>query len=99
MSRTPTIHTADDIERLARKRAAAKMGWYIHAAVYILVNLMLATLSAMSGRHWAVFPAFGWGLGLVIHGAVVFLLTGGGSLHERMVQQERNRLNLQRDPW
>lgn len=99
MSTPSTIRTTDDIERLARKRAAMKMGWYIHAAAYILVNLLLAVLSGMSDRHWAVFPAFGWGLGLAIHGVVVFLMTGGAGLHERMVQQERNRLNLQRDPW
>ncbi|MBA3773104.1 MAG: 2TM domain-containing protein [Ramlibacter sp.] len=88
-----------DIERLARKRAAAKMGWYIHAGVYIAVNLLLAMLSAMSGRHWAVFPAAGWGIGLAAHGVAVFLLTGGGGLHERLVQQERDRLALQRDAW
>jgi hypothetical protein len=34
---------------------------------------LLALLSAMSDRHWAVFPAFGWGIGLAIHGVVVFL--------------------------
>ena len=88
-----------NIERLARKRAGAKMGWYIHASVYIIVNLLLAVLSAMSDRHWAVFPAFDWGIGLLVHGAVVFLATGGGGLHERLVQQERKRLTLQRDPW
>ena len=88
-----------DLDRLARKRAAAKMGWYIHASVYIIVNLLLAAMSAMSDRHWAVFPAFGWGIGLAVHGAVVFLVTGGGGLHERLVQQERNRLATQRDPW
>jgi len=87
-----------DLDRLTRKRAAAKMGWYIHASVYIIVNLLLAALSAMSDRHWAVFPAFGWGIGLAVHGAVVFLVTGGGGLHERLVQQERNRLATQRDP-
>ena len=87
------------IERLARRRAAAKMGWYIHAAVYIAVNLLLAALSFSSGRYWAVYPALGWGLGLAIHGFVVFLTTGGGGLHERLVQQERDRLSLQRDPW
>lgn len=88
-----------DIDRLARKRAGAKMGWYIHASVYIAVNLLLAMLSAMSERHWAVFPAFGWGIGLAVHGAAVFLATGGAGLHERLVQQERKRLTLQRDPW
>ena len=89
--------TPDNIERLARRRAGAKLGWYIHAGVYIAVNLLLALLSAMSDRHWAVFPAFGWGIGLAIHGVVVFVLTGGGGLHEQMVQRERDRLNLKRD--
>ena len=88
-----------ELERLARKRAGAKMGWYIHASVYIIVNLLLAVLSAMSDRHWAIFPALGWGIGLAVHGVVVFLVTGGGGLHERLVQQERERLALQRDRW
>lgn len=92
-------HHTDDLERLARKRAALRMGWLIHATVFIAVNLLLAGLSAASGRHWAIFPFMGWGLGLAIHGAVVFLATGGFGLHERLLQQERNRLNLQRDPW
>ena len=88
-----------DLERLARKRAGAKMGWYIHATVFIAVNVMLFMLSAMSGRNWAVFPFFGWGLGLAIHGLAVFFATGGAGLHETLVQRERNRLQLQRDPW
>ncbi|MBP6406806.1 MAG: 2TM domain-containing protein [Ramlibacter sp.] len=96
MNRTRTTST-DPIERLARRRANAKLGWYIHAGVYIAVNLLLALLSAMSDRHWAVFPALGWGLGLAIHGVVVFVTTGGGGLHEQLVQRERQRLNLQRD--
>ena len=85
------------LERMARKRAGARLGWYIHATVFIAVNLMLAALAAMSGRNWAVFPALGWGVALAIHGAVVFLRTSG--LHERLVQRERERLSLQRDPW
>lgn len=88
-----------DLERLARKRAAAKMGWYIHAFVFIAVNLLLAVLSASSGRHWAVFPFFGWGIGLAIHGFVVFVVTGGAGLHDKLVARERERLSLQRDPW
>ena len=87
------------LEKLATKRARAKLGWYIHASVYVAVNLLLAALATMSGRHWAVFPAVGWGIGLAMHGAVVFLLTGGAGLHERLVQRERSRLTSQRDPW
>ena len=90
--------TPDNIERLARRRAGAKLGWYIHAGVYIAVNLLLALLSAMSDRHWAVFPAFGWGIGLAIHGVMVFVLAGGSDLHERMVQAERDRLAAAQNP-
>jgi hypothetical protein len=86
-----------DLDKIARRRAGAKLGWYIHATVYIVVNLMLAGLAAMSDRNWVVYPSVGWGIGLAIHAAVVFLATGG--LHERLVQRERERLQLQRDPW
>jgi hypothetical protein len=75
------------------------MGWYIHATVYIVVNLMLMGISLVSGRHWAIFPAFGWGIGLAAHALVVFFATGGAGLHDRLVQRERARLTLQRDPW
>ena len=97
MNATPLQNPA--LEQLALKRARAKLGWYTHASVYVAVILLLASLSAMSGRHWAVFPAFGWGIGLAVHGAVVFLLTGGAGLLDRLVQHERGRLMSQGDPW
>ena len=60
---TPGANASDDeLEQLARKRAGARMGWYVHATVYIAVNAVLATLSLATGRHWAIFPALGWGL-------------------------------------
>ena len=92
---TDTDSAADPIERLARKRAGAKLGWYLHASVYILVNLLLATLSAASGRHWAVFPALGWGLGLALHGLAVFWMQPGSTGMERLVALERARLQAQ----
>jgi 2TM domain len=103
MSTNLNTHTSTlpqaNLERQARRRASAKLGWYVHALVYLSVNLMLALLSIMSGKHWAVFPALGWGLGLLIHGVVVFVVTGGAGLHERLVQRERDRLSSQRDAW
>lgn len=88
-----------DIDRLARKRADAKMGWYIHTLVYISVNLMLVLLSMVRGRHWAAFPVMGWGLGLAIHGVMVFFVTGGTGLHERLMKRERARLASEREAW
>ena len=87
------------LERLARKRAGMRLGWLIHAGVFVAVNLLLAALSLLSGRAWALYPFLGWGLGLAIHGAVVLAALPGGGLMERLVQQERERLGAQKDPW
>ena len=99
MTTSDTPQTNAALDRLARKRAGAKLGWYIHALVYICVNVMLALLSVMNGKHWAVFPALGWGLGLAIHGVVVFFVTGGAGLHERLIERERQRLTARQDAW
>jgi hypothetical protein len=94
-----TAALSDDLERTARRRAGMKLGWYIHAGAYIAVNLFLAVLAASAGRHWAIYPALGWGLGLAIHGVVVFLVAGGGA-YEGLVERERRRLaGAQNDPW
>ena len=93
-----TSNTLDtpDIDRLARRRAGARMGWYAHALVYLAVNAVLAILSLSSDRHWAVYPALGWGLGLLIHGLAVWIALGGGGLQQRLVSQERERLLRER---
>ncbi len=84
----------EEIERLAQRRASAKLGWYAHAAVYVLVNLFLFAISryAFGTRPWSVAPLLGWGIGLALHGLSVFLLGKGSGLRERMVQKERERL-------
>lgn len=101
MQNTPYSSSSSDAElnRLARKRAGAKLGWYIHALVYVAVNALLALLSMRSQHAWALFPALGWGLGLLIHGAVVWLALPGSGLRAQLEQQERQRLSQQRDPW
>ena len=48
MSHHPLPSAQDATERLAHKRAKAKLGWYIHATVYLLVNLFLAFVAT---RH------------------------------------------------
>jgi fatty acid desaturase len=90
----------EEIERLARKRAGAKLGWYIHASVYVVVNLFILGLSQYGFGHrpWSVAPLLGWGLGLALHGISVFVLGSGGGLRERMVQKERERLQRERGP-
>lgn len=86
--------TDEEIDQLARRRAGAKLGWYIHATAYVVVNLGLFAFSryAFGHRPWSVFPLVGWGIGLALHGVSVFVLGRGSPLRESMVRRERERL-------
>ena len=64
----------------------------------MLVNVVLARLSSAHGKHWAIFPAVGWAIGLAAHGLAVFVLGSGSQLRERMVQAERERLQATHRP-
>ncbi len=48
--------------------------FYIHLALYILVNLMLffINISSDSSELWFLYPLAGWGIGIVIHGLTTF---------------------------
>ena len=89
----------DDIDRLAHKRASAKLRWYAHAVVFAGVNLMLFLMSdqGFGHRSWSIKPVLGWGLGLALHWASVWVVGSGSDLRERLVQKERDRLLRQRD--
>jgi hypothetical protein len=84
----------EELERLAHKRAGAKLGWYVHAMVYVVVNAFIFAISRYGFGHrpWSVFPLLGWGVGLALHGISVFFLRAGSGLRDRLVQQERERL-------
>ena len=88
------------LDKLARRRAKAKLGWFSHAAVYLAVNAGLIALSLANGRAWAIFPLLGWGLGLLMHGIAVWVFAPGGHLLEGMVQRERAKLDpTGTKPW
>ena len=58
-------------EKLREKaglRAEAKLGFYIHLAVYSGVNVLLFFIWWFRGGFpWFVFPLLGWGVGLLAH--------------------------------
>lgn len=83
----------DELLRRARKRVDMKMGFYVHAMVFVLVNLGLFAVSTVTGgQRWSHFPLWGWGLGLCIHGIVTFLSLRGDGMRERMMAEEVARL-------
>lgn len=94
MDAMPPALTPEEIDRLAHKRAAAKMGWYIHALVYLCVNayLFLGESIGLRSRPFNAGPALGWGLGLAFHFISVFVLGKHSGLREQMVQRERERI-------
>lgn len=85
----------EDLQRLARRRVGLKMGWLTHALVYVLVNLGLAAISLYQGRQWYLGPLLGWGLGLAIHGIVVWVNLRGQGVRERLMQAELEKLRRQ----
>jgi hypothetical protein len=83
----------NSIEARARRRVGMKIGFYVHALVFVLVNAGLYVLSNVTGSgRWFVFPLWGWGLGLAIHGIVTLITLQGDGLRDRMVRDEIERL-------
>jgi len=82
----------EDLKRVARRRAGAKLGLYIHAGVYVAVNAFLAAVQLQTTPqiHWNLWPLAGWGLGLAIHATVVLLAVSG--LREKMAAEELKKL-------
>jgi len=87
----------DDQEayRKARKRAAAKMGVHIHAAAYIVVNVLLVAINLITSREypWCIWPIMGWGIGLFFHALIVYAFAEGSGIKERMVEKELKRIS------
>jgi 2TM domain len=90
---TPAPTADDELLRRARKRVDRKMGFYVHALVFVLVNLGFLVASQLFGHgRWGIWPMWGWGLGLAIHGIVTFLSLRGEGLRDRMLADEVARL-------
>lgn len=93
----PTPLTSEELDKLARKRAGAKLGWYIHLAIYLVVNtgLFLGSSLMLGHGRYSLGPVLGWGIGVVFHGIAVFMLGKGSSMRENMVARERERIERQ----
>jgi len=69
----------------ARARVQAIKGFYIHASVFVVVNIGLFVINALTsglagGVWWFYWPLIGWGIGLGAHALGVFGFGGGGPL-------------------
>ena len=77
----------------ARAGAGAKFAFYIHLSAYVLVNLLLIFINAMTTPlfWWVQWPLMGWGFALLIHALVSFLLPDLFGIRRRMYKKELAR--------
>lgn len=85
--------TADaELMARARKSAVARADFRKHLVVYAAVlGLLVAIwlLTTPGGYFWPIWPALGWGLGLVLHGASLGWDSGPS---QEQVEAEARRL-------
>jgi hypothetical protein len=68
----------DERYRRAKARVEQLRDFYIHAAVYVVVNLFLIAINLIvsPGVLWFYWALLGWGIGLAAHAITVFGVTG-----------------------
>ena len=85
------------IRKLAEKRADAKIGFYKKFMVYIAVNAFLAVINAVYTPQylWVLFPAFLWGIGILIEFLKVFVFQDTfetENYREQKIREEMEKL-------
>jgi len=79
-----------DIYLQAKASAESKIRFYLHLAVYLGVNciLMVINLKTSPGSLWFLWPLFGWGIGVVVHGLKVLGVFNFSAAKQRLIAKE-----------
>jgi hypothetical protein len=73
MEATP-VNVNEERYQRARKHVEELKGFYVHLAIYLIVNSGLFLLNVLtSDGWWFYWPLIGWGIGLAAHGFSVFI--------------------------
>ena len=82
----------------AKRAASAKMAFYVHLAVYLLVNALLVAINLLTsaGHLWFQWPLLGWCIGVFVHAIVTFVLPNGAGMKRRMIEREMRRSALKK---
>lgn len=77
----------------AKAGAETKFAFYIHLAAYVIVNLLLIFINAMTTPlfWWVQWSLMGWGFALLIHALVSFLMPDLFGVRHRMYKKELAR--------
>jgi hypothetical protein len=79
----------------AKKRVEAKIGFFVHLAVYVGVNILLIIINLITSPQylWFKWPLIGWSIGVFFHGLSVFVFSSRGlsAVKERMIEEEMKK--------
>ena len=85
----------EELYQIAKKRVEEKRGFFVHLSVYVVVNIVLVLIWALTDRGggfpWFVFPLGGWGIGIVFHFLGVFVFSRPDR-ERREIEKEMERL-------
>lgn len=86
---------SDRYER-ARARVKRMREFYMHAAVYVFVNICLVIINLVTNPDsiWFYWPLMGWGIGLAAHAFSVF---GPGQMLGADWEERKVREYMQED--
>ena len=84
----------EQVYKRAKERVEAIKGFYIHATIYVLVNLGLFTINALTafGYWWFYWPLIGWSVALGINALVVFVFGGKGPWGEAWEERKTREM-------
>lgn len=89
------MQSNEELRKKAAKRADDKIGFYVHFAVYVVMNLFIFfTWFFTTGEEgnpfpWFLFTLVPWGIGLAAHFVVVFV---GGNYRQKLTEKEYAKL-------
>ena len=80
-------------EEIARKIALKKIEFIKHAIVYIMIIGFLAVLNNLTNPNpqWWIWPAIGWGIGIISHFLSAFVFQSG-KLLDKLTKQEMEKM-------
>ena len=84
----------NELRLRARQRARAKLDFYRHLAIYLVVNSILLAVNLLTspGSLWFYWPLLGWGIAVAVHAWGVFMSRAGSSWLHSMEERELRKL-------
>lgn len=87
----------------AQKKVEEIKGFYGNLASYIIVNTVLMVINLLTSPEylWFFWPLLGWGIGVAIHGMVVFncLPFLGKDWEEQKIKEFMEEENKNKNNW